>query len=236
MKKLMHILFLSASLLSGMELHSAMPGQGSSSKITPPTFQPPPGQQQKPEPQKPMRPYIPPRPMPAPPVVPFTIPGIVGFKNGALIGSDNLYNLSPDINVYVEIVMPEGKKFTITEQEVKARLIQILTRVGINPVAIVVPGEAPLPLFHVLIMLNQEQDCYLAFCSCRLFESVTLKRVILNPGITFQAITWEKQELITAAKKDFYPLLNKTLADFTEQFVERYQYFINLRMQTERNR
>lgn len=168
--------------------------------------------------------------------IPFTLPGIVGLKEGHWVGSDNLYNLNPDISIYVELVMPEDHKFDVDEHELKARVQEIFSKAGITPNALHEPGEPLLPLYHVLVMFNEVEQCLMASCSCRLFESVNLKRVILEAGITFQAITWEKQDVISASKKDFYPLLDKTVDEITAAFVERYQYFQNLKIQRQGNR
>lgn len=236
MKQLIHTLCLALLACVPSLLCADLPGQPSST-INKPLSHPFQQQQQQPgQTEKYVHPQPPTSRRPVPTEeggIPFTIPGIVGAKNGAWVGSDNLFNLKPNMNVYVELVMPENMKIEINEAQIKSLVLQIFARVGIIPIAFVAPGEAPLPLYHVLIMLNQVDECNMAFCACRLFESVTLKRVILNPGITFQAITWEKQELISAAKKDFYPLLNKTITDFTEEFIGRYQYFLNLRTQND---
>lgn len=163
--------------------------------------------------------------------VPFTLPGIVGMAQGQWVGSDNLYNVRPDITIYVELVMPEDTKFEINDKEIKAKIQEIFTKSGINPTAVHYADEPSLPLFHVLIMLNSIDQCLTAFCACRLFEPVTLKRVIQEQGITFQAITWEKQDLMSATKKDFYPLLDKTIDNLALSFTERFHYFQNVRAQ-----
>lgn len=163
--------------------------------------------------------------------IPFTLPGIIGVNQGRWEGSDNLYNLNPNISIYIEVVMPENASFNVDEKEIKAKIEEIFSKAGISPLSLYEHGEVDLPLFHVLIMLNSIDQCLSAFCACRLFEAVNLKRVILEQGITFQAVTWEKQDLVAATKKDFYPLLDRTIDNLTEAFVERFQYFQNIRIQ-----
>lgn len=237
MKKLVATFFLSCIVLNPVFLcaQNQMPGQAPSA-INKPSAQPFP----KPSPEKETpipRPKLP-KPMVASKEggVPFTLPGIVGLKDGHWVGSDNLYNLSPDISIYIELVQAEDQKFDVDALEIKTRIQEIFSKAGINSAALHAPGEPSLPLYHVLIMLNQIEQYLIASCSCRLFESVNLKRVILEQGITFQAITWEKQDLISASKKDFYPLVEKTIEDFTNGFVERFQYFQNLRFQRQGSR
>lgn len=226
------IIALSLLLLNSVIFSSDLFGQSTSTmhKANPnpfpkPTPTPePPLSNQRPKPQATV-------PQPVKDIgVTFTLPGIIGLRDKRWVGSDNLYNLKPNISVYVEIVAPEDQKFSVNEQDIKERVQQILSKAGIQPIAFAEPGEPPfLPLYHVLIMLNEVDPCIMACCACRLFESVTLKRVILDPGITYQAITWEKQDLISASKKDFYPLVEKTIDELTASFVERFQYFVNLK-------
>jgi hypothetical protein len=156
---------------------------------------------------------------------PYTLPGIVGLAGGKWIGSDNLYNMRPDISVYVEVIMPEGKVFKINETALKELVIGIFEKGMINSPAVHEPDEPSLPLFHILIMMNSIDQYTIANIDCRLFESVTLKRVILDPGITFQAITWEKQELIAATETEFNNVFTKTIQDLATTFSERLNYF-----------
>lgn len=235
MKKIIFSIFFVFLLGDSLHLSADLPGKPPSSinKSTVNPFQKPPPVKEAPG----QHPRMPRAPTAVKEIgVPFLLPGIVGLKNGQWAGSDNLYNLRPDIGIYVELVMPEDQKFDINEHNIKERVEGIFSKAGINPVALREQGEPALPLYHVLIMLNQVDQCLTASCSCRLFESVTLKRVILEQGITFQAITWEKQDLISAAHKDFYSFLDKTIEDFTVSFVERFQYFQNLKFQRQGNR
>lgn len=165
--------------------------------------------------------------------VPFTLPGIVGIANGQWGGSDNLFNLKPNIGIYVEIVIPEGKKFDVTEVELGTLVTDLFVKAGISPYALQEPESPPLPLFHVLIMINSIGQNVFASCSCRLFESVTLKRVILERGITYQAITWEKQDLISAVTNDFKGTLQKTIEELTSEFTTRFHYFQNFKSQSQ---
>ena len=228
MKKMMWLCIFSLLFINPFFLKADLPGQSSSSinKPNPHPFQKSPAPKETPLPSHPrIQPLIP----SAEGGVPFTLPGIVGLKDGHWVGSDNLYNLKPDISIYVELVLPENKKFDINEDQIKSSVQEIFSKAGINPTALHEPGDPSLPLFHVLLLVNSVDEYLIASCACRLFESVTIKRVILEQGITFQAITWEKQDLIIASKKDFYPLIDKTIADFSAEFVERFQYFQNLK-------
>ncbi|MBS4166441.1 MULTISPECIES: hypothetical protein [unclassified Neochlamydia] len=160
---------------------------------------------------------------------PFTLPGIVSWKDNQWVGSDNLYNLKPNIHIILELVKGENKNFDINEEEVKAHIQEKLAKIGISSTLLPEANEPFLPLFHVLVLVDSIDQFYTASCSCRLFEPVILKRVSLEKGIIYQAITWEKQELITSPKKDFSDLLTKTLNGLTEAFVNRFLYFQKLK-------
>lgn len=162
---------------------------------------------------------------------PFTLPGIVGIRQGQWVGSDNLYNVPPHISIYVEVILPETQKLQTSEKALLTRVETIFTKGGIGINAEHPPGTPPLPLFHVLILFDKIEECLTASCACRLFEAVNIKRAVFDEDITFQAITWEKQDLISAAQADFYLLLDKTIDEFATEFVERFKYFQNLKLQ-----
>jgi hypothetical protein len=235
MRKLACVCFLCAVMLNSLNLWSALPGANPSSINQPNTNPFPKAPPQKEPPIHHPRMPLPPKPSKeAGP--PFTLPGIVGLKEGRWAGSDNLYNLNPDISIYVEVVLPEDQKIEVHENEIKARIQELFTKGNIKFVGLHEPGEPPLPFFHVLVMINSLDQFMTAYCGCRLFEAVDLKRVVLEQGITFQAVTWEKQDLILASKKDFLPLLNRTIDDLAGAFVNRFEYFQNLRLQHQSNR
>ena len=89
--------------------------------------------------------------------------------------------------------------------------------------------EPSLPLFNVVVTVNAIEQTMFANVECRLFESVVLKRVVLDPGITFQAITWQKEELIGAFQPDFNATLNQSVQELTQDFVERFNHFLSIR-------
>ena len=50
---------------------------------------------------------------------PHSTAGIVGQANGEWVSSDHLYNLKPNMSVYVEVIYPEGKNFQVNEEALK---------------------------------------------------------------------------------------------------------------------
>lgn len=230
MKNFGYVLLTLTSLVP-MLLSADLPGHPSSAsgkQSNPNPFAQPPQPKEAPLP-RPKRPLPPVATKDSGP--PFTLPGIIGYKEGQWDGSDNLYNLSPNISVFIEIVAPEDKKFDLSDSDLQTVVQGVFAKSGINPAALHIPGDPSLPLFHVLIMLDSIDQFAVACCACRLFEAVDLKRVVLERGITYQAITWEKQTLLSGTRKDFNTLVTKTIEDLTSSFVQRYQYFQNLRNQ-----
>lgn len=87
----------------------------------------------------------------------------------------------------------------------------------------------PLPFLHVLIMVNPIEKGYVAYFGLRLFESVEIKRVVLEPDTAFQAITWEKQTLLIASTEDFKKEMSNLTKELTEDFISRYNYYRSLK-------
>lgn len=230
MKKLAYIWILTVLLAAPLYLSADLPGQAPTS-INKPNPNPFPKAAPTKEPRGPSPRAQKPQPTAKDVGTPFTLPGIIGIRASGWVGSDNLYNVAPHISIYIEVATPEGQKLLVNEAQLKARVAGIFTKGGIQPIALHAPGDPSLPLFHVLIMSNQVEQCMTASVAARLFEAVTLKRAAFDPGITFQAITWEKQDLITAAQSDFYSLLEKTIDEFALDFVDRFKYFQNLKVQ-----
>lgn len=91
----------------------------------------------------------------------------------------------------------------------------------------------PLPFFHVLIMINPIEKGYVVYIGTRLFESIDIKRAgaRLDEQTAFQAITWERQQLLISSKEDLTAQVNATVDELTNEFISRYKYFQNLRFQ-----
>jgi hypothetical protein len=169
-------------------------------------------------------------------LTPFSMPGMVGVSNGQWTGSDNLYNLTPFISLYVEIIKPENSTLAINEKDIIDNIEKIFGANALTPHAMIQPGDPALPLYHVLIMYNKAEEYEFGLVNCRLFEPVNLKRVILEDGISFQAITWEKQELVAASDKDFKNIVISTVDELTNDFVTRFRYFQEIKARSSGDR
>lgn len=190
-----------------------------------------------------LEPIRPPAPPPPPsalpqlkvkpkPVVPFenqpreslyTFPGVVTWHEGEWIGRENLYNISREIGIDVEIVQPPGITIPLTAGAIKAEVMSMLQRGGIVPGSIFHVGSSPLPFIHVLLMIQPIDKGYAALCSFRFFEETRMDRINLERGLTWQVITWEKQEILVAPPESLQAQVLKILSDIVTAFVGRFK-------------
>lgn len=152
----------------------------------------------------------------------FTQPGIVTVKENGAVGVDHLYNVSQNIPVIVEIVKSDSISLGVTERHIQSIVESYFQKTGIELQA--KPGP-PLPFFQVLVMVLPTSDGMSAYCSGRLFESVTLDRVILPAGVYFQAITWETQTMVFSSREDIDKQIQSVCIEMTEKFLSRYTYY-----------
>lgn len=160
-----------------------------------------------------------------PPNVKFTFPGILGTGEGGWVGSDHLLNLSKNVSVIVEIVKPENVQLPFTEEELRDKVLDIFEKEGLYIKFEVEEGKPPLPYFDLLVMAQRIEGGYTVVVEGRLYEQVTLKRVILPDEIFFQAITWEKQNLVVAATKDIKGHVESAVEEIAKKFTERVKFF-----------
>jgi hypothetical protein len=200
---------------------------------------PPPPAKTPPKPVGKVPPPAAPTPSTPPPLNPqegnrpqlyYTEPGIVGYQNGRWIGSDHLYNLSSHLGVYVEIVRLPNVAPVLDLKTIENEVMDILTKGGLYPTLMTGGPTPPFPYYHVLIMTMPMPEGKIACVSCRLFEQVQLQRVQLAEGVYWQAITWEKQTLVEAAKEEFPAHIYKDVAQITSYFVQRFKHFEELKM------
>jgi len=194
------------------------------------------------QPQKPKQPTTTPQKTLLPPAQPlsvseeglYTDPGIVAFQDGKWVGSDHLYNISSNISINVEVVKPPNFNINITEAALKERIAAIFRTAGITPQAEPQQDLPPLPLFHMIVFIYPIPNGIVACCDGRLFEAVTLDRVRLQKGVTWQAITWNKQNLLVSALEQGPEQINQSVDTIATLFTDRYKYFLNLKMQIDK--
>ncbi|ADI38440.1 putative uncharacterized protein [Waddlia chondrophila 2032/99] len=162
-------------------------------------------------------------------------PGIVAQRGGSWVGSDHLYNLTSNIDILVEIFKPKNIDIPISEEIIRSKVADIFTKGGITPTAEEVPGEPPLPFFHLLIMIYPIEKGYVAYCEGRLFEKVSLERIKLDDQTVLQGVTWESQNLIVSPSDQIAEQIIKSVNEIAETFVERYRFYDEIRRKIQKN-
>ena len=157
-------------------------------------------------------------------------PGILVNLGGRWEGSDHLLNISSNIGVYVTIVKPEGAVLGVTEAQIQKEVEAIFTQSHIKPQNLVAAGKPALPAFQVEIFVYPIEKGYVAYCGGTLFESVVLDRFKMDSNMAFQAITWEKQNLIVSPEEQFVEQLTKTVQDIASTFTERYEAYERIKL------
>jgi hypothetical protein len=152
-------------------------------------------------------------------------PGALIFRDGRWDGGDHLFNLPINIGVFVEIIRPQEDNLTLTEGQIQRIVETIFSSGGIVTQTLITPQQPPLPFFQIQILLYPINKGYVTCCDGRLFESVALKRIIFDPAMAFQAITWEKQTLLVAPTEAIIPQIEKSVAEIAQAFLERFQSY-----------
>lgn len=152
----------------------------------------------------------------------YTTPGTATWQGNEWVGSDNLYNLSKNIGIEIEVIAPSRANISLSEDEIKEKLYNLL-KLGELTADSLATGVNPLPFLHVLIMVNPIEKGFAVYCAIRLFEQVDNKRVHFKPGVYWQAITWEKQELIITPPEALQSQVLKTLRDMARSFTESHR-------------
>ncbi|MCB1114046.1 MAG: hypothetical protein KDK62_04755 [Chlamydiia bacterium] len=163
----------------------------------------------------------------APPV--YTRPGIVTMQGGVWEGSDHLLNLKGPLNVVVEILKPKNVEIPLSVETIENKIITEFKKMDLvngNDFSSPTPG---IPFFNVLIVAYPVEKGYVALVDARLMEVVDPYRVKLDPRTYFQAVTWEKKSVLVAPSDEFVQTVDKTVDDLVKAFLERVEYFQDLR-------
>ncbi len=155
----------------------------------------------------------------------YTSPGIATIQGGDWVGAEHLYGLSTDIRLVVEIVHPQGMTAPITKEWILEKVQPILIGGGVQPRSGLSPNQTPLPFLHFLVMINPIEKGYVAYCAARLFESVQVDRPNLKVDVTWQAITWEKQELMVFASEQLEIELAKAVEASATSFANKFKSY-----------
>jgi hypothetical protein len=153
------------------------------------------------------------------------LPGIATIKDKKWVVTDFLYNLTPNIGVKVEIIKPQGKYIPLSEGQLEQRIANLFQDADIDPVAIQMNCQPPLPMLYVLIMAYPCDKRIVGFISAQLYEEAKPMRIDMDLNGVWQTITWERQALVVAADKDFTQEVHETVTDMIVSFTERFKYY-----------
>jgi hypothetical protein len=214
----------------------------------------------------------------------YSLPGIVTFRGSEWVGSEDLYNLSSDLGVFVELVQAPGINTGLNEFTILSKITPVLKTAGIVPRIIytqppisepnaggqplamndliaavssssITPSQPitprgaavppkpkapvqppkkkvpdaqlilqpPLPALQILVMVQSIEMGYVVYCAGQLLEGVQISRIYLKSDIIYQAITWQKQELLLVSKEQLVNEVDKTIHSIVLAFADRYK-------------
>lgn len=159
----------------------------------------------------------------------YTQPGVVSYKAGRFIGNDNLFDLSPNVRVVVDIVKPKGVTVGLSGDTIRGTVEAKFKKAGLKPAAPSKSAEAALPFMHINLIVVPISGGYAVSANARLFESISVPRVEQEAGAIWQGITWEKQTLIVAPEAELAGLVDSTLDGMLNNFLKRYAFYEKLK-------
>lgn len=155
----------------------------------------------------------------------YTFPGFIYQRDGEWMGSDYLYNLSNDIGLIIDVLLPPNEKIEVNKQKLTTVCVDAFKKYRINARTDLSPGISALPFFYLQIMVFPTDLGNVTMCCGSLFESATLSRITLVKDTALQAITWEKKTMFMSIKENFETDLTKTIDDIANTFGVRYRLF-----------
>lgn len=164
--------------------------------------------------------------LPPPPIrVTFTIPGIIGLKEGQWRGTDHLLNLTDNIRIAADVYASSGVNLPFTAENLEELATNLFVKSALKPSEPSEYGKPPLPYMHFLVMVHRAENEYAVFIQARLFEKVKLSRVALPKEVTFQAITWEDEKFLMVPPNRLKPEVYDQVQEMTKGFIARYNFF-----------
>lgn len=166
---------------------------------------------------------------PVPVVASYLHPGIIVDRDNGWQGSDHLLNLTNNIGIYASIIKPENANLTVTDQQIMKVVADVFAQVNIRPQTLAAEGQPPLPAFEIQLLAYPIEKGYAIAIDGRLFESVELNRFHLDPGMAYQAVTWEKKTLQVGPTTTIDEQILKSVQGIALEFAERYKAYEEIR-------
>lgn len=155
----------------------------------------------------------------------YFFPGLVRYSIDRWVGNDYLYDLPSNIGVVIELIVPPELTTMFNSEKMRDQVNAIFTDAGISPLAESIGDKPPLPFFNLVAFVVAVDDNYVLSLSGRLFEQVKLPRNNFQLSGIWQAITWEKQDLVVTSKIQMQDQLYGTAKDIAMLFANRVSYF-----------
>lgn len=166
---------------------------------------------------------------------PYLFPGVVTAKESGWVGSENFFNFPKDLAFEVSINTDSKEAIPLDKEFLKGKLKEILNQAYYGTEALQTEGKPPLPLLHLRVLLvplkiptllgKKPKEGFIASCSLRLFEEVTLPRVILEKELTFQAITYESETLVISSKEEISKEIQESGEKMVKTFIDKVTKF-----------
>lgn len=156
-------------------------------------------------------------------------PGMITYRDGKWIGGDHLFNVSKNIPIAIELILPQNAEVGFNEESIRAQVVEIFKKIDITSNFEFTAEKPPLPFFHLLIMVQPIEKGFVACCDGRLFEDVHLDRVVLDSRTAIQGITWEKQSLLVFPEKLIDDQIKTTVDDIATTFTTRFEAYEKLK-------
>lgn len=166
---------------------------------------------------------------------PYTHPGVVSYKAGRWIGNDNLYNLSTEVRVVVEMIKPSGTELPITGEQIRGKAETMFRANGLNPYVAETSTPTATPFLHLQILVYPIEGGFTASVELRLIENVILARMQAEGGANWQGITWEKQNLVIAKTAEFPVQLQSAVDELMDAFIKRFKFYEKLKTQLKKD-
>lgn len=151
-------------------------------------------------------------------------PGLGTINNGKWYVTDFFYNLPPNIGVNVQIIRPPNKYVPLSESLLERKITAIFQDGGVTPTANALPCEPPLPVYSVTVMAYPCERRCVGVITVQLYEVVQPQRIDEDLSGVWQAVTWERQQLVASSCDDFAQEVESTITNMTLAFVDRYNH------------
>jgi hypothetical protein len=151
----------------------------------------------------------------------FNHPGVVTSKSGQWIGGDNFTNIAHSVSLQVNIIKPENLQISFNREDLQSKIADIFSKSEITINTTATEYTPPLPFFNMMILAYPIVDGMVVAVQGRLFESVELKRVVLENNTLFQGITWEQTNLVVAPDEEIEKYIKNAVEEIAKSFATR---------------